>query len=123
VEDLKAYAAPKLQPKYSYLIGKSGGQKSGAADTDFWKKSNAVSIVNNSVYQQPGSRRNSQQLPESDPNLTSASSVAYEDRISTALRKNSSSTPATATYNVKKSRSYGNFDAANRDLTLQVFVC
>jgi len=117
VEELKPYAAPKLQPKYSYLIGKSTGQKT---DTDFWRKSNAVSIVSSNVYQQPGSRRNSQQLPEIDPSLTSASSVAYEDRISTALRKNSSSTPATTNYNVKKSRSYGNFDAANRDLNLQV---
>lgn len=152
IEDLKISSVPRLQPKYSYLIGRSvGGHKNTNGETDFWRKSNAVSIVNNNLYQQPNSstasttsasRRGSQQYPSSHdlasndyerPNYLSytsashksylndiapsaASSAAYEDRISTALRKNPT---AASTYNVKKSKSYGNFDTVNRDFSFQ----
>lgn len=160
IEDLKISSVPRLQPKYSYLIGRttSGHKTSNGGDTDFWRKSNAVSVVNNNPYQPStnstsgyasSSRRSSQQYPSSheissladydrpnylsytsashksylnDTTPSSASSAAYEDRMNTALRKGAPtpSMSAGSSYNVKKSKSYGNFDSANRDYSFQV---
>ena len=162
IEDLKISSVPRLQPKYSYLIGRTAaGHKTANGDTDFWRKSNAVSIVNSNPYQSStsqtsgyvsSSRRSSQQYPTSTADLgsfadyerpnylsyssashksylndntpSSASSTAYEDRISTALRKGaptpSLSSSVGSSYNVKKSKSYGNFDSLNRDFSFQV---
>ena len=162
IEDLKISSVPRLQPKYSYLIGRSAtGHKTANGDTDFWRKSNAVSVVNSNPYQSStnqtsgyvsSSRRSSQQYPTSNADLgsfadyerpnylsyssashksylndsmpSSAASTAYEDRISTALRKvaptPSLSNSVGSSYNVKKSKSYGNFDSLNRDFTFQV---
>lgn len=163
IEDLKISSVPRLQPKYSYLIGRTtSGHKTANGDTDFWKKSNAISVVNNNPYQSTSnsssgyipssSRRSSQQFPTSNLDLgslaeyerpnylsyssashksylndtipSSAASTAYEDRISTALRKGaptpSMSNSVGSSYNVKKSKSYGNFDSVNRDYSFQV---
>jgi hypothetical protein len=155
IEDLTVSPVPRLQPKYSYLIGHAAGQRAADGDTDFWRKSNAVSIVNNNLYRQPSpaavaaappSRRSLHQLasvqePTNDhdrPNYTSyissthrsylnepssaSSGSGLEDRLRSALQKGSTSAvgnPASS-YNVKKSRSYGNFDSANRDYNYQV---
>ena len=106
LDDLKVTSIPR-QPKYSYLIGKPS-QKD-----DFWRKSNAVSIVNNNIYSPTGSgsgvpgstsassnyylpqhnSSSSKRLNDYSNNNSSSSSnataqsTAYEDRINTALRK------------------------------------
>lgn len=123
IDELRISTIPR-QPKYSYLIGKQS-QKD-----DFWRKSNAVSIVNNNVYSRPvasgtsdyylpqHNSSSSKRLNDYQNHNNSASSAAYEDRISTALRKaNSNSSTSSA---VQKSKSYSNFDFVRRDLNFQV---
>ena len=158
IDELRISTIPR-QPKYSYLIGKSGtGQsKQAAGDTDFWRKSNAVSIVNNNVYSRPSdpynnngnnsAASNSYYLPQHNsssskrlndysaagnhstvsPNNHNAQSAAYEDRISTALRKapsgSSGSYHSATSSAVQKSKSYSNFDFVRRDLNFQVGCC
>ena len=48
IDELRISTIPR-QPKYSYLIGKA----SHKSNDDFWRKSNAVSIVNNNLYSRP----------------------------------------------------------------------
>jgi hypothetical protein len=134
IDDLKISTIPR-QPKYSYLIGKAS-QKD-----DFWRKSNAVSIVNNNVYSRPPPSSdvvpgNSYFLPQHNSssskrlndyhNQNSVQSAAYEDRISTALRKAPAAPGGGSTYQsssaVQKSKSYSNFDFVRRDLNFQVRV-
>ena len=154
IDELRISTIPR-QPKYSYLIGKSGtgpGQsKTSAGDTDFWRKSNAVSIVNNNVYSRPSDPYNnngntsnsSYYLPQHNsssskrlndyssgksPSNHNAQSAAYEDRISTALRKAPSGSSAGSYHSatssaVQKSKSYSNFDFVRRDLNFQVGFC
>ena len=141
LDDLKVTSIPR-QPKYSYLIGKAS-QKD-----DFWRKSNAVSIVNNNAYS-PGVgtttsmtwRGHNDYLPQhnsssskrlNDYSNNNAQSTAYEDRISTVLRKAPSGVynsnygvaggalPASASSAVQKSKSYSNFDFVRRDHNFQV---
>lgn len=145
IDDLKISTIPR-QPKYSYLIGKPS-QKD-----DFWKKSNAVSIVNNNIYQPASAASNnyssrpdppayhhsssSYNIPSyqnsnshsvsskrlSDLQPSAASSAAYEDRISTALRKaptHSLGGSSSASSSVQKSKSYSNFDFVRRELNFQ----
>ena len=54
IDELRISTIPR-QPKYSYLIGKS----SNRSNDDFWRKSNAVSIVNNNLYSRPERNANS----------------------------------------------------------------
>lgn len=150
IDDLRISAAPR-QPKYSYLIGKAANKD------DFWRKSNAVSIVNNNIYSsrapQDGATAgnsfssSSYYMPQHNSssskrlndysslnnNVHSVQSAAYEDRISTALRKapssgvnyNSSANSIAAGNSssaVQKSKSYSNFDFVRRDLNFQVCI-
>ena len=131
IDELRISTIPR-QPKYSYLIGKS------TQKDDFWRKSNAVSIVNNNAYgvtSRPTSTSDYYQLPQHNSssskrltdyqnhsNNNSAQSAAYEDRISTALRKapSGSGGPSSVSSAVQKSKSYSNFDFVRRDLNFQV---
>lgn len=139
IDELRISTIPR-QPKYSYLIGKSSSN-AAKSESDFWRKSNAVSIVNNNLYSsrpnQYSSRDNldyylpqhnsssSKRLNDYQNHNNSVQSAAYEDRISTALRKapqqpqplqaNSNASSA-----VQKSKSYSNFDFVRRDLNFQV---
>ena len=149
IDELRISTIPR-QPKYSYLIGKS------AQKDDFWRKSNAVSIVNNNVYSRPSDASNSTTansnyyLPQhnsssskrlndygvaaaptsvaTSSNNHNAQSAAYEDRISTALRKAPSGSSGGSSYHsatssaVQKSKSYSNFDFVRRDLNFQVGI-
>ena len=99
IEDLKISSVPRLQPKYSYLIGRANGLKATNGDTDFWRKSNAVSVVNNNPYQASvnastgyvsSGRRNSQQYPTSQhenasdyerPNYLSYTSASHKSYL------------------------------------------
>ena len=54
IDELRISTIPR-QPKYSYLIGKA----SHKSNDDFWRKSNAVSIVNNNLYSRPERNANS----------------------------------------------------------------
>lgn len=131
IDDLRISNIPR-QPKYSYLIGKSA-QK----DTDFWRKSNAVNIVNNNLYGSTGSRGappgpepGAPYLPQhnsasskrlNDYHTNNVQSAAYEDRINTALRKAPSGSTVSSSNSaaVQKSKSYSNFDFVRRDLNFQ----
>ena len=150
IDELRISTIPR-QPKYSYLIGKS------AQKDDFWRKSNAVSIVNNNVYSRPSDATNSSTTANSNyylpqhnsssskrlndygvaaaptsvatsSNNHNAQSAAYEDRISTALRKAPSGSSGGSSYHsatssaVQKSKSYSNFDFVRRDLNFQVGI-
>ena len=142
IDDLRISNIPR-QPKYSYLIGKS------AQKDDFWRKSNAVNIVNNNSQQYNSSSRQQNQpqegatsssyfLPQHNSssskrlndyhhvpntnNVQSAASAAYEDRMNAALRKAPSGSAGNASVSsaVQKSKSYSNFDFVRRDLNFQV---
>ena len=129
IDELRISTIPR-QPKYSYLIGKS------AQKDDFWRKSNAVSIVNNNIYSTNNSgvmdsnnsyyhlpqhnSSSSKRLNDYTHNHSAAQSAAYEDRISTALRKAPSSSNIYSNGAVQKSKSYSNFDFVRRDLNFQV---
>ena len=142
IDDLRISNIPR-QPKYSYLIGKS------AQKDDFWRKSNAVNIVNNNSQQYNSSSRQQNQpqegaasssyfLPQHNSssskrlndyhhvpntnNVQSAASAAYEDRMNAALRKAPSGSGSNASVSsaVQKSKSYSNFDFVRRDLNFQV---
>ena len=137
IDELRISTIPR-QPKYSYLIGKSSQKDKD----DYWRKSNAVSSVNNNVYNSPGSTSSynnnstldsyyghlpmqhnsssSKRLNDYQQNHNAAQSAAYEDRISTALRKNPSSSNIYSNGAVQKSKSYSNFDFVRRDLNFQV---
>ena len=139
IDELRISTIPR-QPKYSYLIGKS-------AQND-WRKSNlAVSSNNNVSYSSRPSDSNntsnsSYYLPQHNSSSSkrlndyssgntknsnhNAQSAAYEDRISTALRKAPSGSSGASSYHsatssaVQKSKSYSNFDFVRRDLNFQV---
>ena len=142
IDELRISTIPR-QPKYSYLINKS-------AQND-WRKSNNIAVSsiasNNNVqsYSRPSDSNNSnssyylpqhnssssKRLNDYSSNTTknsnhNAQSAAYEDRISTALRKAPSGSSGASSYHsatssaVQKSKSYSNFDFVRRDLNFQV---
>ena len=125
-------SAPRQQPKYSYLVGRSNTTK------DLWRTAPAVTAVPSAAQQTPTVTKRRSHLyggedsyaPSNSNNTTVG--LSYEDRINTALGRKPVGAGArqplqytassSSSSNVQKSKSYSNFnDSVRRDYgTFQV---
>lgn len=129
-------SAPRQQPKYSYLVGRSNTTK------DLWRTTLPASS-GPATAQTPTVTKRRSHLYGGDTtadtyvatpsvinnsNTISAAGLSYEDRINTALGRKpvgaASRQPfnqyTSGSNNVQKSKSYSNFDTVRRDYGFQV---